>query len=73
MAPSPSLRTWYGHDPQKFEEFERRYRRELEDPEREYAVRHLRELADRGRLTLLTGTKHPGISQAAVLVNVLRR
>src|SRR6266700_5708700 len=29
VAPSPSLREWYGHDPDKFEEFERRYRAEL--------------------------------------------
>jgi len=29
LAPSPGLRTWFGHDPAKWEEFQRRYRREL--------------------------------------------
>lgn len=29
IAPSPALRTWYGHDPAKWEEFRRRYRAEL--------------------------------------------
>jgi uncharacterized protein YeaO (DUF488 family) len=30
LAPSPALREWYGHDPDKWEEFRRRYRAELE-------------------------------------------
>ena len=31
VAPSAELRTWFGHDPGRFEEFERRYRDELAD------------------------------------------
>ncbi|HEY3311765.1 MAG TPA: DUF488 domain-containing protein [Anaerolineales bacterium] len=30
VAPSPALRAWYGHDPLKWDEFQRRYRAELE-------------------------------------------
>lgn len=71
VAPSTELRKWFGHDPEKFEEFDRRYRAELDEPERAEAVEHLRALAKRERLTLLTGTKDPDISQAAVLVDVL--
>jgi uncharacterized protein YeaO (DUF488 family) len=73
VSPSTELRKWYGHDPAKFEEFARRYRAELEDPLRAEAVQHLRELATGQRLTLLTATKHPDISQAAVLCDLLRR
>jgi uncharacterized protein YeaO (DUF488 family) len=29
-APSPELRTWFGHDPARWEEFRRRYQQELE-------------------------------------------
>lgn len=29
IAPSPDLRKWYAHDPKKWSEFRRRYRREL--------------------------------------------
>lgn len=29
VAPSPELRTWYGHDPARWSEFRRRYRAEL--------------------------------------------
>lgn len=71
VAPSTGLRKWYSHDPEKFEEFRRRYRVELDEPERADAVQHLRNLAERQRLTLLTGTKHADISEAAVLVEML--
>ena len=73
VSPSTELRKWYSHDPAKFEEFTRRYGAELEDPERAEALRHLRELATGHRLTLLTATKSPDISQAAVLCDLLRR
>jgi uncharacterized protein YeaO (DUF488 family) len=73
VAPSTALRRWYGHDPELFEEFVRRYQDELQDPERADALEHLRELARRGPLTLITATKHPEISAAAVLAELLRR
>jgi uncharacterized protein YeaO (DUF488 family) len=72
VAPSTELRTWYGHEPEKFEEFRLRYSAELEDPERAAALSHLRDVAAAGRLTLLTATKRAEISQAAVLVDLLR-
>ena len=72
VAPSTALRKWYGHDPAKFEEFASRYRAELEQPERATALLHLRDLAENGPLTLLTATKQPDISEAAVLADLLR-
>ena len=30
IAPSPELRRWFGHDPARWEEFQKRYRAELE-------------------------------------------
>lgn len=71
VAPSTDLRTWYGHDPQRYQEFARRYRTELDEPERATALAHLRELAATGPLTLLTATKRSDISQAAVLAEML--
>ena len=72
VAPSTALRKWYGHDPQRFEEFGRRYRAELEEPERAEALKHLRELASQRPLTLLTATKHADISEAVILADLLR-
>jgi uncharacterized protein YeaO (DUF488 family) len=71
IAPSTELRQWYGHDPDRYGEFARRYRAELDDPERAAAFVHLRELAGQGRLTLLTATKRSDISEAAVLADLL--
>ena len=72
VAPSTELRRWYGHDPARFEEFRRRYRAELAEPLRQAALRHLRELARSGPLTLVTATRDIDHSQAAVLVEHLR-
>lgn len=72
VAPSTELRIWYHHDPERFAEFSRRYRSELSAPERAAALDHLRELAQGGSLTLLTATKQPEISEAAVLAELLQ-
>jgi len=72
VAPSGELRRWYGHDPGRFEEFGRRYRVELQGPRQAEALSHLRGLAKDRRLTLLTGTRQPEISEAAVLAALLR-
>lgn len=73
VAPSTELRTWYKHDPAKFEEFRRRYTAELESPEPRAAIDRLRSAAADGPLTLLTATKDVRHSQAAVLADLLRR
>jgi uncharacterized protein YeaO (DUF488 family) len=73
VAPSTELRRWYGHEPGRFEEFRRRYQAELAEPEPRAALRHLRELARSGPLTLVTATRDIDHSQAAVLAEQLRR
>jgi len=71
IAPSADLRKWYGHDPDRYTEFARRYRDELDEPDRAAALARLRERAARGPLTLLTATKRSDISEAAVLADLL--
>jgi uncharacterized protein YeaO (DUF488 family) len=71
VAPSTELRKWYSHDPERFEEFGRRYQAELKEPERADALAHLRELAKGRPLTLLTATRQPDISEAAILAGLL--
>jgi uncharacterized protein YeaO (DUF488 family) len=71
VAPLTELRKWYSHDPERLEEFGRRYREELKDAERAQALEHLRELARSGTLTLLTATKHAEISEAAILADLI--
>ena len=71
VAPSPELRTWYHHEPERFDEFTRRYLDELATPERTAALVHLHDLANHGSLTLLTATKSVALSEAAVLATLL--
>jgi uncharacterized protein YeaO (DUF488 family) len=72
LAPSAGLRTWYRHDPAKFGEFRERYRAELAAPGAREALARLRGLAADQPVTLLTATKDVGLSQAAVLAELLR-
>lgn len=73
VAPSTELRTWYSHDPDRFAEFARRYRAELEEPDRAAALCHLHQLSQRRILTLLTASKRADISEAVVLAELLNR
>jgi uncharacterized protein YeaO (DUF488 family) len=71
VAPSTELRKWFGHDPDRFTEFRRRYLGELRAPEQKQALQHLRDLAGDGRVTLLTASRDVEHSQAAVLADLL--
>ena len=71
IGPSTELRTWFGHDPEKFEEFARRYEAELEGSEE---CEHLTEVvAEHGRVTLLFGAADREHNQAVVLQDLLTR
>jgi uncharacterized protein YeaO (DUF488 family) len=71
IAPSNELRTWYGHDPARFEEFAGRYRSELEGPAQAAAFENLQARCRRETVTLLTATKALELSHAVVLAAVL--
>ncbi|MGH9046134.1 MAG: DUF488 domain-containing protein [Acidimicrobiales bacterium] len=71
VAPSTELRRWYGHDPERFGEFSRRYRAELAKEPAASAVERLRSAARHGRLVLLTATSDVEHSGAAALRRVV--
>jgi uncharacterized protein YeaO (DUF488 family)/DNA-binding MarR family transcriptional regulator len=71
VAPSTQLRTWYGHDPQRFEEFADRYRHELLESPARSALEQLRGLARQGPVVLVTATKDIDRSAGAVLRDVM--
>jgi uncharacterized protein YeaO (DUF488 family) len=70
LAPSTELRRWFGHDPERFEEFQRRYREELAQHGDE--LEELRARARSGRLTLVFGARDTEHNDAVVLAEVLR-
>lgn len=70
VAPSPELRRWFGHDPEKWDEFSRRYRVELEG--RSAELGQLREVLQTGPVTLLYGARDTAHNHALVLADYLR-
>lgn len=73
IAPSTELRRWYGHDPAKQEEFARRYERELAAEPAQAALRALAERGLSGTVTLLYAARDGDLSNAAVLLRLLRQ
>ncbi|MBS0232288.1 MAG: DUF488 domain-containing protein [Proteobacteria bacterium] len=70
IAPSSELRTWFGHDPKKFEEFRRRYRLEL--AANGDAVKSVVNLLKRGPATLVYAAHDEVHNHAVVLSEYIR-
>ncbi len=69
LAPSATLRRWFGHDPARFAEFDTRYRKELESAAE--LLTELRRRARRGRVTLVYGAHDELHNNAVVLRELL--
>lgn len=65
LAPSPSLRQWFDHDPNKWNEFRRNYLKELKDQKEQ--ARRLLDSNEKGRLTLIYAAKDREHNHARVL------
>lgn len=70
IAPSDELRKWFDHDPDKFDEFDKKYRKELKDKKEE--LDKIRKKAKDKTVTLLYGAKDKEHNQAVVLRKVLQ-
>lgn len=71
LTPSNGLRKWYGHDPERFAEFRRRYREELAAHQDELAA--LRAMIKGRKATLVTATRELELSHAEVLREILEK
>ena len=72
IAPSDSLRKWFGHDPEKWGEFQKRYRNELAK-EKELVTELKKMEKQHGTITLLFGAKDEEHNQAVALASLLNR
>ena len=70
VAPSPELRKWFGHDPDRWEEFRERYQHELR--EKSEAVQLLRQKANEGTVTLVYAARDEEHNGALVLARFLQ-
>ena len=71
VSPSPALRQWYAHDPEKWPEFERRYRAELAT--NRPALAALEKLCAAGAVTFVFAAKDEKRNSAAVLKAFIER
>lgn len=70
VAPSNELRTWFGHNPAKWPEFQKRYRAELKaNP----ALSELKKLSDQKSVTLVYAARDIDHNNAVLLKHILDR
>ena len=69
IAPSTELRTWFDHDPERWDEFRRRYRAEI--AEHSDTLKDLRRRAREGRITLVYSARDERHNDAVVLRNAI--
>lgn len=75
VGPSNDLRKWFGHDPEKFNEFKERYKKELESGEQQEELEELKQIVKENHknVTLLYSAKDEENNQAKVLKEILDR
>jgi len=71
IAPSTELRKWFGHDPDKWKEFQKRYKQELKKNHQQVLI--LKEQVKTGIATLVYGAKDEEHNEALVLKELLGR
>jgi len=71
LGPSTGLRQWFGHDPLRWEEFQKRYERELQSPEKRAILRDLADKSRDGAVTLVFGAKDELHNNAMVLKHLI--
>ncbi len=71
VAPSTELRRWYGHRPEEYDEFARRYEAELSQEPGADGFARLAALVGLEPTTLLTATREVELSHLTVLVRLL--
>lgn len=69
IAPSDELRHWFAHDPDKWQEFRVRYRRELSN--KDPLLEEIRTSASKGVVTLLYAARDEEYNNAVVLKEFL--
>ncbi len=72
LGPSNELRRFFGHDPERWQEFRLRYRNELKRPQAKPLLDELLEVARGGKLTLVYSARDEAHNQAVVIKEVLQ-
>ena len=70
VAPSSELRKWFGHKPERFDEFSDLYKEELKKKNEE--LERIKTIASKQNITLLYGARDPKTNHAVVLQKILK-
>lgn|SRR5690606_4309030 len=73
IAPTPALRKWFGHSPERWEEFHDKYRKELAQPQVQERLKAIVKEAGKRKITLLYGARDPDHNHALILAQALRK
>jgi uncharacterized protein YeaO (DUF488 family) len=73
LAPSPALRRWFGHDPERWSEFQQRYALELQAADRQVLLRQLAAAARQTTVTLVFAARDTEHNSAVALKQVLEQ
>ncbi len=73
VAPSPELRTWFAHDPERWPEFQRRYRAELRTSAAREKIAELARRASEGTVTFVFAASDPEHNSALLLKQEVER
>ena len=65
IAPTTELRNWFDHDPEKWKEFQKRYKEELKKNTEQIEI--LKQHIKKGKVTLVYGAKDEEHNEALVL------
>ncbi|PAV31433.1 hypothetical protein CIL05_01905 [Virgibacillus profundi] len=73
VGPSDDLRKWFGHDPNKYEDFKKKYKKELESGDQQEELEKLKDITKKHNknVTLLYAAKDEKNNQAQVLKEIL--
>jgi uncharacterized protein YeaO (DUF488 family) len=73
IAPSEQLRQWFGHQPERWEAFQKRYHEELTSTEKPELIQRIKSLAKKDTVTLLFTAKDAEHNNAVALASFLKR
>ena len=71
LAPTPALRTWFGHKPEHWDGFRRDYAAELQDAQAQARMAEVFAAAEGRRITLVYGAKDPAHNHALILAEAM--
>lgn len=72
IAPSSELRKWFNHDPDKFQDFKKKYKEELTSDSKKEVLKQIKSFLSEDKVTLVFGAKDRKHNQAVVLKEIIQ-